>query len=185
MLIYTLAPRRATSVADSAFRASHNIGTAVIFAILLHGWTHTVVNSACQAGRIYIYIFERTLESGGVAKSWCSTNSLPSKRCAPKLSYALRFIIRDPNPGGRVTCHTGDFRADSSVCTNPIIKSLRGRLDSLYLDTTYCGPRHAFPEQQEASGCRPTGRGQVGGYCQGRKIACGPIVGSDSLAKSG
>lgn len=45
--------------------------------------------------------------------------------------------------------HTGDFRADKSVCKNPIVRSLRGRLDTLYLDTTYCGPRHAFPDQAE------------------------------------
>lgn len=48
--------------------------------------------------------------------------------------------------------HTGDFRADKSVCSNPIVKALKGQVDYLYLDTTYCGPKHAFPEQQEVSG---------------------------------
>ncbi|CAM9394798.1 unnamed protein product, partial [Scytosiphon promiscuus] len=62
---------------------------------------------------------------------------------------AVMFVIRDPRPGGRISLHTGDFRAAKIVCTHPIVKSLKGRLDSLYLDTTYCGPRHTFPDQQE------------------------------------
>ncbi|CAM9656843.1 unnamed protein product [Ectocarpus sp. 6 AP-2014] len=62
---------------------------------------------------------------------------------------AVMFVIRDPRPGGRTTLHTGDFRAAESVCRNPVVKSLNGRLDSLYLDTTYCGPRHTFPDQSE------------------------------------
>ncbi|CAN0437356.1 unnamed protein product, partial [Ectocarpus sp. 13 AM-2016] len=53
---------------------------------------------------------------------------------------------------GRTTLHTGDFRAAESVCRNPVVTSLKGRLDSLYLDTTYCGPRHTFPDQSEVSG---------------------------------
>ncbi|CAN0518075.1 unnamed protein product, partial [Ectocarpus sp. 8 AP-2014] len=65
---------------------------------------------------------------------------------------AVMFVIRDPRPGGRTTLHTGDFRAAESVCRNPVVKSLKGRLDSLFLDTTYCGPRHTFPDQSEASG---------------------------------
>ncbi|CAM9902521.1 unnamed protein product [Ectocarpus sp. 13 AM-2016] len=62
---------------------------------------------------------------------------------------AVMFVIRDPRPGGRTTLHTGDFRAAESVCRNPVVMSLKGRLDSLYLDTTYCGPRHTFPDQSE------------------------------------
>ncbi|CAM9735707.1 unnamed protein product [Ectocarpus sp. 12 AP-2014] len=62
---------------------------------------------------------------------------------------AVMFVIRDPRPGGRTTLHTGDFRAAESVCRNPVVTSLKGRLDSLYLDTTYCGPRHTFPDQSE------------------------------------
>lgn len=62
-----------------------------------------------------------------------------------------RFVIRDPRPGGRISLHTGDFRADKSVCTNRVVKSLKGKVDSLYLDTTYCGPRHTFPDQYEVS----------------------------------
>eukprot|EP00903_Cladosiphon_okamuranus_P007136 g6931.t1 len=62
---------------------------------------------------------------------------------------AVMFVIRDPRQGGRISLHTGDFRADKSVCTNPVVKSLKGKVDSLYLDTTYCGPRHTFPDQHE------------------------------------
>lgn len=81
----------------------------------------------------------------------------PPSPCPPPLPsmlmppYCNRFVIRDPRPGGRISLHTGDFRADISVCTNPVVRSLKGRVDSLYLDTTYCGPRHTFPDQHEAS----------------------------------
>lgn len=74
-----------------------------------------------------------------------------------------RFVVRDPRPGGRTTLHTGDFRADASVCRNPAVMCLKGKLDTLYLDTTYCGPRHTFPDQHEVS-LRLLGEGGGGGW---------------------
>lgn len=76
----------------------------------------------------------------------------PDLTCPPCPRHLTdRFVIRDPRPGGRISLHTGDFRADKSVCTNRVVKSLKGKVDSLYLDTTYCGPRHTFPDQHEVS----------------------------------
>ncbi|CAM9212091.1 unnamed protein product [Discosporangium mesarthrocarpum] len=62
---------------------------------------------------------------------------------------AVMFLIRDLQPGGRTSLHTGDFRAAPAVCRNPLLASMRGRIDTLYLDTTYCGTKHTFPDQEE------------------------------------
>lgn len=48
--------------------------------------------------------------------------------------------------------HVGDFRAEKCVVDNPTLASLGrdcGGLDTLYLDTTYCNPRHDFPAQSQ------------------------------------
>lgn len=44
--------------------------------------------------------------------------------------------------------HTGDFRY--APCVNARLHEALGGapLDVLYLDTTYCHPKHAFPSQQ-------------------------------------
>ncbi|CAM9368639.1 unnamed protein product, partial [Choristocarpus tenellus] len=62
---------------------------------------------------------------------------------------AVMFLIRDPRPGGRTSLHTGDFRAAPVVCHNPLLTAVKGQVDALYLDTTYCGPRHCFSSQEE------------------------------------
>ena len=61
--------------------------------------------------------------------------------------------------GGRSILHVGDFRWNSDVMLKPLESPLRsfcgamggtGRLDELFLDTTYCNPKYALPSQQEA-----------------------------------
>jgi Cft2 family RNA processing exonuclease len=48
------------------------------------------------------------------------------------------------------TLHVGDFRAERCVCEDEnLLSRLRGGLDFLYLDTTYCSPSHHFPPQAE------------------------------------
>ncbi|MES1909397.1 MAG: hypothetical protein MHM6MM_002143 [Cercozoa sp. M6MM] len=56
----------------------------------------------------------------------------------------LLFQLAD----GRVILHTGDFRWSSELML-PKLKSFVGRIDTLYLDTTYCAPKHRFPSQSE------------------------------------
>ena len=46
--------------------------------------------------------------------------------------------------------HTGDFRAAPSLLGSPQVTALAHRISLLYLDTTYCDERYAFPPQEEA-----------------------------------
>ena len=50
-------------------------------------------------------------------------------------------------PNGRAILHTGDFRYAPSMASHPALLALPRPLDALYLDTTYCDPRHRFPTQ--------------------------------------
>ena len=61
-------------------------------------------------------------------------------------------------PGGRTALHVGDFRYERRMAEHPAIRSLplRGRtMDLLYLDTTYCDPKHTFPPQAAAPSPSP------------------------------
>ncbi|KAJ8386566.1 hypothetical protein AAFF_G00168920 [Aldrovandia affinis] len=55
----------------------------------------------------------------------------------------LLFLL----PDGQTVLHTGDFRADPSMERCPEL--LGCRVQTLYLDTTYCSPEYTFPTQQE------------------------------------
>ncbi|KAJ3607320.1 hypothetical protein NHX12_024372 [Muraenolepis orangiensis] len=51
-------------------------------------------------------------------------------------------------PDGQIVLHTGDFRANPKMESYPDLLSCR--VQTLYLDTTYCSPEYTFPSQQEA-----------------------------------
>eukprot|EP00760_Papus_ankaliazontas_P017195 PhM_4_TR17060/c0_g1_i2/m.30821/K15340/DCLRE1A, SNM1A, PSO2; DNA cross-link repair 1A protein len=49
-------------------------------------------------------------------------------------------------PDGRVL-HTGDFRLCDDM--RGVLQSLRGSIETMYLDNTYCNPKYTFPPQSE------------------------------------
>eukprot|EP00897_Mesotaenium_endlicherianum_P004659 jgi/Mesen1/4220/ME000219S03352 len=71
---------------------------------------------------------------------------IPANHC-PGAALILFRLRGGGAGGGRTILHTGDFRACAAMQAYP---HLRGaRIDSLYLDTTYCNPRYRFPTQLE------------------------------------
>ncbi|KAK9824348.1 hypothetical protein WJX72_009600 [[Myrmecia] bisecta] len=71
----------------------------------------------------------------------------PALHCVGAVMYLFEGSF------GRVL-HTGDFRweldTQSTLCRHPSLVS--GALDRLYLDNTFCNPRHNFPSRLEACG---------------------------------
>ncbi|XP_062185777.1 DNA cross-link repair protein SNM1 [Phragmites australis] len=55
----------------------------------------------------------------------------------------IHFRLSD----GKTYLHTGDFRASKSMQLHPLLQ--RGRINLLYLDTTYCNPKYKFPPQED------------------------------------
>jgi len=48
----------------------------------------------------------------------------------------IHFRLSD----GKTYLHTGDFRASKSMQLHPLLQ--RGRVNLVYLDTTYCNPKY-------------------------------------------
>eukprot|EP01051_Picozoa_sp_SAG22_P012319 SAG22_NODE_1269_length_4943_cov_2.834434_1_plen_905_part_00 len=84
----------------------------------------------------------QTIEVDGVRVTLLEANHCPG---------AVMFHFWDPRTQ-QAALHTGDFRAAPSVCSDPRLAQLlrdHNGLDALYLDTTYCNPRHCFPPQPD------------------------------------
>ena len=83
-------------------------------------------------------------------------------------SFTVTFFDANHCPGAamayffdketkKTVLHTGDFRADEDAVqkNEMLLETLKrnGRVDELYLDTTYCNPNYDFPRQRVALEC--------------------------------
>ncbi|XP_060950988.1 DNA cross-link repair 1A protein [Limanda limanda] len=100
--------------------------------------TGNLVKSKLKVAEQYVHILpmnsQVTVE--GVKVILLEANHCPG-------SAMLLFFL----PDGQKVLHTGDFRADPSMETYPELLSCK--VQTLYLDTTYCSPEYTFPRQQE------------------------------------
>ncbi|XP_041830371.1 DNA cross-link repair 1A protein [Melanotaenia boesemani] len=108
------------------------------FPIYCNRITGNLVKSKLKVAEQYVHILPMNTE---VTVEGVRVILLDANHC-PGAAMLLFFL-----PHGQTVLHTGDFRADPSMETYPEL--LRCRVQTLYLDTTYCSPEYTFPRQQE------------------------------------
>ncbi|XP_068439125.1 DNA cross-link repair 1A protein [Clinocottus analis] len=100
--------------------------------------TGNLVKSKLRVAEQYVHILPMNTQ---VTVEGITVILLDANHC-PGSAMLLFFL-----PDGQTVLHTGDFRADPSMETYPEL--LACRVQTLYLDTTYCSPEYTFPRQQE------------------------------------
>ena len=60
---------------------------------------------------------------------------------------ALQLVFQ---VGDRTYIHSGDLRYHSGMKHEPILQQLKGKVDAMYIDTTYANPKHTFIQQKDA-----------------------------------
>ncbi|CAK6956625.1 DNA cross-link repair 1A protein [Scomber scombrus] len=100
--------------------------------------TGNLVKSKLRVAEQYVHILPMNTQ---VTVEGVTVILLEANHC-PGAAMLLFFL-----PDGQTVLHTGDFRADSSMEMYPELLSCR--VQTLYLDTTYCSPEYTFPKQQE------------------------------------
>ncbi|KAM6898455.1 DNA cross-link repair 1A protein [Lycodopsis pacificus] len=109
------------------------------FPIYCNRITGNLVKSKLRVAEQYVHILPMNTR---VTVEGIAVILLEANHC-PGAAMLLFFL-----PDGQTVLHTGDFRADPSMETYPEL--LGCRVQTLYLDTTYCSPEYTFPRQQEA-----------------------------------
>lgn len=100
--------------------------------------TGNLVKSKLKVAERYVHILPMNTE---VTVEDVRVILVDANHC-PGAAMLLFFL-----PDGQTVLHTGDFRADPLMETYPELLSCR--VQTLYLDTTYCSPEYTFPRQQE------------------------------------
>ncbi|XP_044033619.1 DNA cross-link repair 1A protein [Siniperca chuatsi] len=109
------------------------------FPIYCNRITGNLVKRKLKVAEQYVHILPMNTQ---VTVEGVTVILLDANHC-PGAAMLLFFL-----PDGQTVLHTGDFRADPSMETYPELLSCR--VQTLYLDTTYCSPEYTFPRQQEA-----------------------------------
>ncbi|XP_007574347.1 DNA cross-link repair 1A protein [Poecilia formosa] len=108
------------------------------FPIYCNRITGNLVKSKLRVAEQFVHILPMNAE---VTVEGVRVVLLDANHC-PGAAMLLFFL-----PDGQTVLHTGDFRANPSMETYPEL--LHCRVQTLYLDTTYCSPEYTFPRQQE------------------------------------
>ncbi|KAK2820420.1 hypothetical protein Q5P01_023379 [Channa striata] len=108
------------------------------FPIYCNRITGNLVKSKLKVAEQYVHILPMNTQ---VTVEGVRVILLEANHC-PGAAMLLFFL-----PDGQTVLHTGDFRADPSMETYPELLSCR--VQTLYLDTTYCSPEYTFPRQEE------------------------------------
>ena len=53
-------------------------------------------------------------------------------------------------PCGRIILHCGDMRYHPRMKNDPVLLGVKGKVDTIFLDTTYCEEKHKFPPQEDS-----------------------------------
>ncbi|KAJ3113485.1 hypothetical protein HDU96_003352 [Phlyctochytrium bullatum] len=128
------------------FHSDHYMGLSKKFnygTILCSRVTANLVRS--QLGVDKRYIVELDLDKvywfQGLGGLTISVELIDAFHCPGAAIALVKF-------GSTTVLHTGDFRAQQFHLEHPSIAPLIGRIDTLYLDTTYLKPQHVFPSQE-------------------------------------
>uniref|UniRef100_A0A8C7DID1 DNA cross-link repair 1A protein n=1 Tax=Oncorhynchus kisutch TaxID=8019 RepID=A0A8C7DID1_ONCKI len=108
------------------------------FHIYCNRITGNLVKSKLRVAEQYVHILPMNTQ---VTVDGFKVTLLDANHC-PGAAMLLLFL-----PDGQTVLHTGDFRADPSM--EAYHELLSCRVQTLYLDTTYCRPEYTFPTQQE------------------------------------
>ncbi|XP_069011648.1 DNA cross-link repair 1A protein isoform X2 [Embiotoca jacksoni] len=109
------------------------------FPIYCNRITANLVKSKLKVAEQYVHVLPMNTE---VTVEGVKVILVDANHC-PGAAMLLFFL-----PDGQTVLHCGDFRADPSMETYPEL--LGCRVQTLYLDTTYCSPEYTFPRQEEA-----------------------------------